>query len=73
LAVNVPSGTGRKEAEKAEGAKKTGTKALILKQIESVFDQLRRLAERRGDSGVRQREFPHQLYVLAEQAIQSSN
>jgi len=64
---------GRKEAEKSNGTK-GGTKALIpSQQIENTFDQLRKLAVRKGDSGVRQREFLHQLYVLAEQAIQSAN
>ena len=61
----------RKEAEQSKRTK-PGTAALVSsKQIENVFDELRKLAERRGDSGVRQREFLHQIHLLAEQAIQS--
>ena len=64
---------GRKEAEKSKRTK-AGTKALISSQkIESTFDELSKLAERRGDSGVRHREFLHQLHVLAEQAIQNAS
>ena len=64
---------GRKAAEESSGTK-AGTKQLITaQQIENSFDQLRKLAERRGDPGVRQREFLHQLYVLAEQTIQSKS
>ena len=62
---------GRKEAEKTKHTK-PGTKALVsAAQIESVFKELKNVAERRGDTGVRQREFLHQLHVQAEQAIQA--
>jgi hypothetical protein len=63
----------RKEAVQLRKAK-AGTKPLITaQQIADTFHQLRKLAVPRGDSGVRQREFLHQLYVLAEQTIQSAN
>ncbi len=43
----------------------------ILKRsrMEKCYRKLEGLAERRGDTGVRQREFLHELHVLAEEAI----
>jgi P-loop Domain of unknown function (DUF2791) len=62
---------GREEAAKSRSTK-GGNRALITaQQIEATFDQLLKLAEKRGDKGVRQREFLHELYLLAERAIQS--
>ncbi len=48
-----------------------GGKAKILNtnQIESCYEELHELAERRGDDGVRQREFLHKLSMLAESVI----
>ena len=37
--------------------------------MKECFKKLKPLAERRGDLGVRQREFLHELHVLAEKAI----
>lgn len=46
---------------------------LTTQQIEHCYYQLSELARRRGDDGVRQREFLHELYMLAEQAMSSSD
>lgn len=61
----------RDDAEKVRS--KSGGKASILKNadVEDVFDTMRTVAERRGDSGVRQREFLHHLHRMAEDVLQS--
>ncbi len=41
-------------------------------QIRECYDKLNHLAERRGDIGVRQREFLHELYILAEAAMSAT-
>ena len=46
---------------------------LTTQQIEHCYYQLSELARSRGDDGVRQREFLHELYMLAEQAMSSSD
>jgi hypothetical protein len=63
--------TAKKEAtEKRQG--KAGREVLVTdQQIASAFEQLQKLSERRGDAGVRQREFLHQLHTLAEKTIQA--
>jgi len=45
------------------------TEILSTDQIESCYEELHDLAERRGDDGVRQREFLHKLSMLAETAM----
>ena len=51
---------------------KAGTKDLVsLDQIRDSFEQLHKIAERRGDKGVRQREYLNQLHALAEKTIQN--
>ena len=42
---------------------------LSAKEIESCYDDLHELYERRSDDGVRQREFLHVLFMLAEKVI----
>ena len=60
----------RNDATRQRG-KQGGAQELVTRpQVEESFEQLRKLAERRGDAGVKQREFLHQLHVLAEKAIQ---
>lgn len=50
-----------------------GRQELVTNEdIEEIFDGLRKAAERRGDSGIRQREFLHQLHVLAEERLQQA-
>ena len=49
-----------------------GTNEILLeKQIRECYEKLIQGAERRGDDGVRQREFLHELYKLAESIISS--
>ena len=49
-----------------------GTEQIVSQQkIESLYWRLEDQATKRGDTGVRQREFLHRLHRLAEQAIQS--
>jgi len=62
----------RAEAKKEKTVPGGNTALVSEQQIASAFEQQRKVAERRGDAGVRQREFLHHLHVLAEQAIQSS-
>ncbi len=51
---------------------RAGTTDLVTEaQVEQSFELLRKVAERRGDTGVRHREFLNQLHTLAEAAIQS--
>ena len=65
-------GFGRAEASKARPSDKPGTRDLVSSvQIDEIWEPLRRLSERRGDTGVRQREFLHELHTSAEQAIQA--
>ena len=50
-----------------------GTNTLVTdQQVEEQFEQLRKLGERRGDIGVRQRELLHVLHTIAERIIQGS-
>lgn len=65
---------GRAEASKIEApARAAGTSELVSSdQIDQIWENLRRLSERRGDTGVRQREFLHQLHTSAETAIQAA-
>jgi hypothetical protein len=50
---------------------KAGDQALVSTgEIKDVFHSLQQAAERRGDSGVRQREFLHRLHIIAEERLQ---
>ena len=50
-----------------------GTEQIVSQQkIENLFRKLENQATKRGDTGVRQREFLHVLHRLAEKAIQAS-
>ena len=52
-----------------------GGNAPVLRRgdVERRFEQLSRRAERRGDEGVRQREFLHELHVMAERVLQDAD
>ena len=51
---------------------KGGTEQIVSQQeIEDLYRKLEDQAKKRGDTGVRQREFLHRLHRLAEQAIQA--
>lgn len=60
----------RAEASKARQGKAGRNEFVSKEQIMQTFENLRRLSERRGDSGVRHREFLHMLHTLAEHKIQ---
>ena len=62
----------RGEAEKVRSGQPGKGQLVTRQQVTESFETLRRLAERRGDSGVRQREFLHQLHTLAEKSIQGA-
>lgn len=50
-----------------------GTGVLVTaEEMREAFEQLRRLSERRAETGVRQREFLHQLHTIAERVIQAT-
>ena len=59
----------RQEAERSRP--EAGGRAEILseKEIKLCWEELNKLAERRGDDGVRQRKFLHRLFELAEKVI----
>ncbi|MBU3887731.1 hypothetical protein FM996_00625 [Methylosinus sporium] len=63
--------TAKSEAKKTQSARAGSTNLITRDQIFGVFEQLRKAAERRGDKGVRQREFLHLLHLLAEKSIQA--
>lgn len=65
--------TARTEAEKVRPrGKKPGTQKIVTReQVEEAFFEIKKAGERRGDTGVRQREFLHNLHKLAEKAIQA--
>jgi hypothetical protein len=62
----------REEAQKVRGAGAGARELVETNQVEVIWDNLRKLSERRGDTGVRQREFLHQLHTTAEAAIQGT-
>lgn len=63
--LNVARETARKTKE-IEGGR---AEVLSEREIESCYQRLQEVAERRGDDGVRQREFLHELYMIAESAL----
>ena len=60
----------RTMARQARGVNGGSEEFVSQAELAEVFEGLRRLAERRGDAGVRQREFLNQLHTLAERKIQ---
>ena len=61
----------------ARGRARAGSRQAVLgnevilkrSRMEECYGELEARAERRGDTGVRQREFLHELHVLAEEAV----
>ena len=52
---------------------KGGNERLVSKrQARMCFERLEERAERRGDAGVRQREYLHELHTIAEREIQNA-
>lgn len=63
----------RNAAKSSRGVDGGECEILTTQQIEHCYYQLSEPARSRGDDGVRQREFLHELYMLAEQAMSSSD
>ena len=64
--------TARDEASKTR-TKAGGSRELVTREeAAGLYDQLRKGAERRGDAGVKQREFLHLLHDAAEEIIQGN-
>lgn len=61
--------TARQSAKESTTVDGGNSEILSEIQIESCYSRLHDLAERRGDDGVRQREFLHELFMLAEKVI----
>jgi hypothetical protein len=66
-------GIARKEAEKVRSALAVKRELFTSQQIKESFETLQKQAARRGDTGVRQREFLHQLHIMAENSIQGAS
>ncbi len=61
----------KSHAKRVPRSGQAGKETLVTKQqVKNTFEALQTDAVRRGDSGVRQREFLHRLHTLAEKAIQ---
>lgn len=61
----------RKEAVRTAPAGRQGSKAIVAEgEMSDAFAAARRVSERRGDEGVRQREFLHNLNKQAEEKFQ---
>ena len=63
----------RNAAKSSRGVGGGECEILTTQQIEHCYYQLSEPARSRGDDGVRQREFLHELYMLAEKAMSSSD
>ena len=61
--------TARQAAQRGRSDDGGNAEILSTDQIESCYDKLYELFERRGDDGVRQREFLHELSMLAERVF----
>ena len=59
----------RRAREGSRGGALGGEPILEQSALEECYWELEEPAKRRGDTGVRQREFLHELHVLAEEAI----
>ncbi|MGO6682013.1 BREX system ATP-binding domain-containing protein [Rhizobium leguminosarum] len=61
----------KREAAKKFPKREPGRKSLITpSQIEDIFEELKIIADRRGDRGVPQRVFLHRLHATCEETIQ---
>ena len=65
--------TARQTAERVRSEEGGDAEILNTGQIESCYERLHELAERRGDDGVRQREFLHELSMLSERVISTGD
>ena len=65
--------TASRKARKASSDRDHEFEWILEKQdVVKCYEKLEKRAERRGDTGVRQREFLHELHVLAEDVIQGN-
>lgn len=63
--------TAKAEALRRYPKKSAGKKDLVtVAEIEDIFEELKLIADRRGDTGVPQRLFLHRLHSKAEETIQ---
>ena len=62
--------TARRRAREESPQERLGNEEILKRsRMEKCYEDLEALAERRGDTGVRQREFLHELHMIAEEAI----
>ncbi len=61
--------TARQSAKQSQSGTAGDSEILSKKQIELCYGKLHKLSDRHGDDGVRQREFLHELFILAEKVI----
>lgn len=61
--------TARESAEKSGEGKAGNRDILSAVEVEECYEKLRDVARRRGDDGVRQREFLHELYMASESIL----
>ena len=65
--------TASRKARKTSSDQNHEFERILKKQdVVKCYEKLEKRAERRGDPGVRQREFLHELHVLAEDVIQGN-
>ena len=65
--------TARRKAREASSDRNHEFERILKKRdVVKCYEKLEKRAERRGDPGVRQREFLHELHVLAEDVIQGN-
>lgn len=62
----------RKEAEKSRERAGGNEDIVTLDDITEGFEAMRKVADRRGDAGVRRREFLHHLHTIAETRLQNT-
>ena len=62
----------RRKAEQSQSGEGGAEQIVSQREIEILYRKLENQATKRGDTGVRQREFLHGLHRLAEEAIRAS-
>ena len=63
----------RRRAVQSQQGKGGDAPILGRDKVEGRYEHLSQRAERRGDAGVRQREFLHELHVMAERVLQNAD
>ena len=62
----------RQDAKRSRSEEGGAERIVSQREIENLYQKLKNQGTKRGDTGVRQREFLHGLHRLAENAIQTS-